>query len=921
MTILQLLLTRLYDKVILNRPWLVISCIIVIVSFLAYQAKDFRLDASAETLVLENDKDLKFSRVINSRYGESDYLLIAYTPKGDLFSVETLTRIKSLRDELKGLERVSSVVTILDVPLLESPPVPVKELASNIRTLESPTVDIELARHEFHTSPIYNNLLVSPDLKTTALIVNFPDDKTYRNLLIRRNKLRDEKTDRMFTVEENAEFQKVSKQFKEYRARMKALWHEDIAHVRHIMNKHRDNAELFLGGVNMIADDLITFIKNDLKVFGIGVLFFLVITLKFIFNKLRWIILPMLCCAFSAISMMGLLGMFDWEVTVISSNFISLQLIITMAITIHLIVRYRELHNGNPEAGHKENIMGAVRLMIRPCVYAALTTVAGFGSLVLCDILPVKTFGWMMIAGIIVSLVLTFLLFPAGLMLFKAENPTTMREQRFSLTSILAHFTEKNGKTIMIISAIVFVLSLIGMSRLEVENSFIEYFKDTTEIYQGMKVIDQKLGGTTPLDVIVDFEKQQLSGSKDVEKTNGELNSEFDEFDEFDKAEGDEKYWFTSDKMAKVVDIHNYLDKLPEKVQVVMVNESGASVYSASAAAREEFPDQDVTVRGAVSIGRRLMDPLAELVKIDPKSIGVGQYQHDVDQKALGARLDDAVMSCVNAVGVEVNTASMQLLTYVSGLGPQLAKNIVTYRDEHGPYRSRKLLKKVPRLGDKAFEQAAGFLRIMGGDNPLDASAVHPESYFTVESMAKDLHCSVNELIEDEELRKKIIKQDYVSDTVGMPTLNDILKELAKPGRDPRKEFESFAFAEEVQKMEDLQTEMKLPGIVTNVTAFGAFVDIGVHQDGLVHISNLANRFVKDPNDEVKVHQKVWVTVLDIDLDRKRISLSMKDDNKANAPDNIQNKKRAAKKASPHKTKTDSTFFNNPFEKALKGGK
>ncbi len=359
---------------------------------------------------------------------------------------------------------------------------------------------------------------------------------------------------------------------------------------------------------------------------------------------------------------------------------------------------------------------------------------------------------------------------------------------------------------------------------------------------------------------------------------------------------------------------------LAEKVQVVMVNESGASIYSASAAAREEFPDQDVTVRGAVSIGRRLMDPLAELVKIDPKSIGVGQYQHDVDQKALGARLDDVVMSCVNAVGVEVNTASMQLLTYVSGLGPQLAKNIVAYRDEHGPYSSRKLLKKVPRLGAKAFEQAAGFLRIMGGENTLDASAVHPESYFIVESMAKDLHCSVNELIQDAELRKKIIKQDYVSDTVGIPTLNDILEELAKPGRDPRKEFESFAFAEEVQKMEDLQSGMKLPGIVTNVTAFGAFVDIGVHQDGLVHISNIANRFVKDPKDEVKVHQKVYVTVLDIDLERKRISLSMKDDNKVNVAGKGSKKKRPEKKAVPHKKKPENTIFNNPFEKALRGG-
>ena len=360
---------------------------------------------------------------------------------------------------------------------------------------------------------------------------------------------------------------------------------------------------------------------------------------------------------------------------------------------------------------------------------------------------------------------------------------------------------------------------------------------------------------------------------------------------------------------------------LPENTQIVMVNESGASIYSASATAREEFPDHDLTVRGSVSIGRRLMDPLAELVKIDPKSIGVGQYQHDVDQKALGSGLDDVIMSCVNAVGVEVNTASTQLLTYVSGLGPQLAKNIVSYRNEQGPFASRKSLKKVPRLGAKAFEQAAGFLRILGGENPLDASAVHPESYNIVESMAKDLDCSVDALMQDGELRKNIQIQDYVSDTVGIPTLNDILKELAKPGRDPREEFESFSFADDVNKMEDLKTGMKLPGVVTNVTAFGAFVDIGVHQDGLVHISKLANHFVKEPNDEVTVNQKVWVTVLDVDLERKRISLSMKDEGKTSKKGKAPVKKMAEKKTPRNKKNPDRSLFNNPFEKALRGRK
>jgi uncharacterized protein len=316
--------------------------------------------------------------------------------------------------------------------------------------------------------------------------------------------------------------------------------------------------------------------------------------------------------------------------------------------------------------------------------------------------------------------------------------------------------------------------------------------------------------------------------------------------------------------------------KLPSTIPVVMVNESGASIYSASEVAREEFPNHDVTVRGAVSIGRRLTDPLAELVKLDPKSIGVGQYQHDVDQLALKRSLDDVVMSCVNGVGVELNTASKQLLAYVSGLGPALAEKIIAYRNENGPFKSRAELKKVPRLGPKAFEQAAGFLRIRDGEQPLDASAVHPESYPIVDRMAKDLNCSVIDLMRDAARRQKLQLAKYVTEGVGLPTLNDIMTELAKPGRDPRRQFEVFSFQEGVEKMEDLKPGMKLPGIVTNVTAFGAFVDIGVHQDGLVHISQLCDRFIKDPAEVVKVHQKVMVTVTEVDLPRKRIALSMK---------------------------------------------
>jgi uncharacterized protein len=315
---------------------------------------------------------------------------------------------------------------------------------------------------------------------------------------------------------------------------------------------------------------------------------------------------------------------------------------------------------------------------------------------------------------------------------------------------------------------------------------------------------------------------------------------------------------------------------LPPAIPIVMVNESGASVYSASDVARDEFPDHDLTVRGAVSIGRRLLDPLAELVKIEPRSIGVGQYQHDVDQDALKQSLDDVVMSCVNAVGVEVNTASKQLLAYVSGLNAGVAENIVRYRTEHGPFARRRDLLKVARLGARAFEQSAGFLRIRGGADPLDESAVHPEAYPLVDRMAADLGVDVRQLLRQAEVRQRIEIQRYVSDKVGLPTLSDILSELARPGRDPRASFEVFQFAEGIRSIDDVQPGMVVPGIVTNVTAFGAFVDIGVHQDGLVHISELADRFVKDPREVVRVQQQVQVRVVTVDVARKRIGLSMR---------------------------------------------
>jgi len=568
MTSLQSLIIRSYEKVILKWPIYVLICVFLGIAYLSYHSKDFRLDASEETLVLEGDEDLKYERLIKSRYGLNDYLIVAFTPKNDLFSDRTMTQLSRLQGELERLEGVQSVDSILNVPLMESPPVSIKEL-SKIQTLESPTVDKALALIEFGNSPLYRNQLVSPDLKTTALRLNLPVDKTYQELLQQRNQLREKEGLISLTEKEADEFKKVARELQQYRDKMREERHQLINAVRTVMDGYRKDADLFLGGISMIADDLINFIKSDLKVFGLGIFCFLIIILGVIFRQLRWILLPMLCCLVSVLSMIGLLGLFGWEVTVISSNFISLQLIITMAIAIHLIVRFRELLSKRPEGENRTLILETVRLKMQPCLYAALTTIAGFGSLIFCDIKPVITFGWMMSAGIIVSLILTFILFPTLLMIIKKPVSKKRQDPHFPFLPLLARFTEKHGSFILISSIAVFIFSFIGISMLEVENSFIDYFKKSTEIYQGMKVIDQKLGGTTPLDVLVDLAESGEENQKAVLKSKGEEIDIFAEFDEFDKEDDKQKYWLTSHKVEKILQIHDYLNGLPESGKVL----------------------------------------------------------------------------------------------------------------------------------------------------------------------------------------------------------------------------------------------------------------------------------------------------------------------------------------------------------------
>ncbi|MBN2591871.1 MAG: RND family transporter [Sedimentisphaerales bacterium] len=557
-----------FDLLVLQHPWIVISCVLAIVSLLVFHARQFRLDASAETLVLENDEDLLYARQINSRYGQSDFLVLTYTPKDSLFSPDTLSTLANLRDELNSLEHIVSVSSILDVPLLGNPPVSLKDISADLPTLESPDVDLKQAGIELAESPLCRDLLLSSDSQTTALLINFSDDEIYRGLVENRNALRQKQESGSMTAAEHSELKLAEERLQEHRDKMRLQRHQDIVAIRAIMDKYRRDADLFLGGVSMIANDMVTFIKNDLKVFGIGVLLFLILTLGIIFKGIRWILLPMLCCVVSAVSMIGLLGWLGWEVTVISSNFISLQLIITMAITVHLIVRYRELLAHTPDAPNRQLIFETIRLKLKPCIYTVLTTIAGFGSLVLCDIRPVIAFGWMMIVGLIVSLIVTFMLFPAVLILIPKGKPPEIRQWRFSLTSILARFTEGHGILIVGFSVLVFVLSIIGMSKLEVENCFIDYFGKDTEIYRGMKVIDERLGGTTPLDVIVEFEGPEAPPA-DTKPVVAQSDDEFDEFDEFEDAGTGEKYWFTAEKMTRIKAVHHYLENLRETGKVM----------------------------------------------------------------------------------------------------------------------------------------------------------------------------------------------------------------------------------------------------------------------------------------------------------------------------------------------------------------
>ena len=557
-------ITALYDRCVLGRPRLVLLALLVVFSFFAWHSRDFKLDASTDTLILESDKDLRILRDLSKRYETQEFLVVTFTPEADLFSDSSLQTIQQLREDLKQVPGVDSVFSLIDAPLVKIVGGKLAEVATNYRTLEDPEVDRDGAREELLASPIFLDLLISSDAGTTALQVNLKNKVIFNDAQKRKNELLIKQEDGSLTEAEQLELADTQERYQDIKDEITRANHETVAAIRGVMDRYRDRGTLYLGGIPMIADDMITFIKNDLMVFGAGVFAFLVIMLSIIFRQARFVLLPLCSCVFAVVIMMGLLGLTGWPVTVISSNFISLMLILTMSMNVHLIVRYRQLNRDFAGESQSELVSRTVRRMVWPCLYTALTTMIGFGSLVVSDIKPVIDFGWMMTLGLSVTFMTSFLLFPV--ILVSLDNRiTSPGKQEVPFTAALARTTEKYGNGVVLIAVLLAGLSLYGVSRLKVENSFVNYFSDSTEIHQGLKLIDNELGGTAPMDVVLKFDPVKEYGE---EEDTLEGDDEFDDLDDlfggFDEEPADPAdAWFTAYKIDRIKAVHDYLDSLP----------------------------------------------------------------------------------------------------------------------------------------------------------------------------------------------------------------------------------------------------------------------------------------------------------------------------------------------------------------------
>ena len=549
---------KIYKNSIIEKPKFTLLILAVLLLSFGYFAKDFQLDASSDTLLLENDPDLKYLREVNTKFGSKDFLVLTYTPKESLISPDTIRNLTNLKNDLTNLSWANNVITILDVPLLKNNDEPLAERIKNFKTLSSEDSDKERGFKEIINSPIYKEFIISKDGKTSGILVYIKTDKKLSDLIRTKNGYLDKKDKGQLTAEDKKEYKKFLKEYDNYKKSYNQKNHQNINEIRTIIEKYKDTAKIHLGGIPMIADDMMTYIKNDIIVFGAGVFLFIVCTLWFVFRSLTWVFIPLLSCFFSVSIMVGLLGLVGWKVTVISSNFIALMLILTMAMNIHMSVRYLQFKKENPNILNSDAILWTSKKMFWPILYTVLTTICAFLSLIFSNIKPIIDFGWMMTVGLLVSLSITFTLFPAILNILSKKKANYKDEKKSIITSFLSKVAQKNTKTIFVSALLVIIVSIIGITKLEVENSFINYFDKKTEIYKGMKLIDDKLGGTTPLDIIIKFPDKEKE-----EKTD-------DDFDSWDDEEKDEaKYWFTRNKINIITKVHDYLDNLQEVGKVI----------------------------------------------------------------------------------------------------------------------------------------------------------------------------------------------------------------------------------------------------------------------------------------------------------------------------------------------------------------
>ena len=574
-------IAQAYDTLVLHNPKTVLVVLFSMLVFFSYHARDFKLDASADSLLLEDDEDLEAFRKIHERYPSGDLLIVTYSPDEDLFSDQALGSLKRLRGELRNVTKVDTVFTILDAPLFNTSDLPFTEMINDMPSLEKSGVDRDRAKSDLLHSPIYRELIVSADGKTTALLLGLVEEQQYNRLLQSRSELRAKRRNVGLSVEEMQTLERITTEFDQAHEALNKQRRLVVAQIRDIIKPYRQYGLLYLGGLPMITNDMVTFVRNDLIVFGGGVLVFLIIVLTAIFRELRWIMLPLLSCFYAGLSMMGVLGFIGWNVTVISSNFLALMLIITISMNIHLIVRYRQLNQDHPVSDQLALVRMTTHKMVKPCLYTALTTIMGFSSLVVSGIKPVIDFGWMMSAGLAVTFVTSFLLFPAFLMVLgKTGSKPSLDNGDFFLPSYLARLTETQGNKILVFAVILTVVSLAGTTRLRVENSFINYFSADTEIYQGLKHIDEQLGGTTPLEILIKFESDTGGDGSDnflkPEDLEGlteeeiEMELEYAEMErEFAQSANLPEYWFTAYKVELIKEVHDYLDALPEVGKVL----------------------------------------------------------------------------------------------------------------------------------------------------------------------------------------------------------------------------------------------------------------------------------------------------------------------------------------------------------------